>query len=354
MAEIKITDEIISDSFAKGKTVDDIMRIVYKDEISDRIKSDDRYKNMTPLKMAMFDANIGGSSIINEFTTSGASEWLLPAFIDTRLRETTASNSMLGYVSTMTSAVDGLSVIGATLDLINDAKNKDAIKMKRVSEGADLPLAKIGIGETAMRLYKRGRAVEATYEALKYMRVDLFAKTLDSIGDDVADQQMGDAIDVLVKGDGNSNAIETYATTKTKDVITTDDLLNFVIAFQDKARKPITTLLASLDMFKQIYKMTYSTDLATGAEARFVIKTPQYDTQMVNLIYDSRVPKLGASNMVIGLNNSDSLVKYVANGSNIRELDRNIRNQTHLGTISEIANFGKFNKASVGALVSAT
>lgn len=352
MGKIILTEDIMNESFAKNATIDTIMAKAYEAEIADRIKSNPKFENMTPLKIAMFDAGISGKSIINDFTTSGASEWLLPAFIDTRLRETVAGNSMLSYVSTMTSGIDGLTVLGATLDLVNDVKNKDAAKMKRVAEGADLPLAKFGLSESSIRLYKRGRAVEATYEALKYLRVDLFAKAIDSIANDVADQQMGDAISVIVAGDGNDNAITTLATTATADLIVVDDLLNAIIAFQTKAKKPITTLLADIEFFKQLYKMTYKTDEVSGAEMRFMINTPQYSAQEVNLIFDERVPLIGGKKAVLMLNKDDALVKYLSNGSEIRELSKNIRNQTQLGTISETANFGKFNKNSCGALVS--
>lgn len=50
---------------------------------------------------------------------------------------------------------------------------------------------------------------------------------------------------------------------------------------------------------------------------------------------------------IIALNTSQSLVKYIAEGSNISEIEKNIRNQTQLGTFSEIANFGLFNPDTV-------
>lgn len=344
MEKIIVTDEVISDVLATGKSVDNVLADKYAGEIADRVKSNEAYKTMSPIKMAMADAGLDASSRIKDFSTAGAGEWLLPAFIDTRLAESVAGNSMLEYVVNTTTPVDSLTVMSAALDLVNDEKNKEGVKKRRVGEGADIPLAKIKLGESAIRLYKRGRAVEATYEALQYMRVDLFAKTLDAIANDVADQQMADAIAVLVNGDGNDNAPEVVETA-VAGVVDVDDILNAMVKFQSQAKMPITTIVAGENMFKQLFKMTYQTDTAFGVDGRFGMVTPQFAMNNVNVVLDTRVPQSSASkDQAILLNRDMALVKYVAVGSNIRELDKNIRNQTQLGTVSEIAAFAKFNK----------
>ena len=48
----------------------------------------------------------------------------------------------------------------------------------------------------------------ASYEALKFQRIDLFTVTLRQIGAYIAHQQFKDAVDVLLNGDGNDNPIE--------------------------------------------------------------------------------------------------------------------------------------------------
>lgn len=352
MPKIIITDSIVNDAAAKGITIDDMLGQVYENEIQDKIKQNSAIANLSPLKIAMLDAGISGKNQIKDFSTSGAGEWLLPTFIDTRLRESVAGNSMLSYITESTVGVDGLAVLAATLDFIDDEKNKDATKKKRVSEGSDLPIAKLALGETSLRLMKRGRGVEATYEAIQYMRVDMFARAIDAIANDVSDQQTGDAIDVLLNGDGNDNAIATAAETAVANIITVDDLLNAMIVFQKKSKLPISTIIASDVLFKQLFKMKYNIEDVPGAEARFVLSTPQFSMQNVNLILDDRVTKSATKERAIILNKAEALVKYTANGSNIRELDKNIRNQTNLGTISETAAFGKFNKNASMQIIS--
>lgn len=45
----------------------------------------------------------------------------------------------------------------------------------------------------------------ASYEAVRFQRIDLFTVTLRRIGEYIARAQLKDAIDVLVNGDGNAN-----------------------------------------------------------------------------------------------------------------------------------------------------
>lgn len=351
--KIIVTDKVIEKALSSNLSVNEVLAKEYEGDIADKRKSNPAFEKMSPIKMAMFDAGIDGTSIIKQFNTSGAGEWLLPAFIDTRLRESVGGSDMLSYVVNSTVGVDGLSVVAASLDLVNDESNKKNIMKSRVAEGSDLPLAVIKLGEQALTMYKHGRAVQATYEALQYMRVDLFSKTIDAIANDVAKQQLGNAINVLVNGDGNSNKaaeIETAAA----NTITYDDILNVMTTFHDKSGLPITTVIAGKKFFDQIFKMTFDTDKMAGADYRFAISTPQFSAQNVNLIYDNRVPQSGGKDIAIFLNSDMALVKYVANGSNIREMANNIRNQTRLGTISEISAFSKFNKDAVLCLKSGT
>lgn len=351
--KIVVTDKVIEKALASNFSVNEVLAKEYEGEIADRRKSNPAFEKFSPIKMAMFDAGIDGTSIIKQFNTSGAGEWLLPAFIDTRLRESVGTSDMLSYVVNSTVGVDGLSVVAASLDLLNDETNKKNIEKARVSEGADLPLAVIKLGEQAIKMFKRGRAVEATYEALQYMRVDLFSKTIDAIGNDVAKQQFGDAITALIHGDGNNNKAPEIETASA-DVITYDDVIKVMTTFYDKSGLPITTAIAGEKFFSQLFKMLFDVDKANGADYRLTFSTPQFGVQNINLIYDKRVPQSGGKDQVIFLNSDMALVKYVANGSNIREMANNIRNQTRLGTISEIAAFSKFNKDAVLCLKSGT
>jgi hypothetical protein len=82
----------------------------------------------------------------------------------------------------------------------------DDKELKDVAEGAIIPETNIRTSENLVKLNKRGRMLVASYEALKYQRLDLFTVTLKQIGAYIARSRMKDAIDVLINGDGNDNA----------------------------------------------------------------------------------------------------------------------------------------------------
>ena len=83
---------------------------------------------------------------------------------------------------------------------------RDDKSLKVVGEGAVIPQTTVRTRENLVKLHKRGRMLVASYEALRFQRLDLFTVTLSQIGAYIARAQLRDAIDVLLNGDGNNNA----------------------------------------------------------------------------------------------------------------------------------------------------
>lgn len=79
------------------------------------------------------------------------------------------------------------------------------IRMLRVTEGAELPAAKISEGTSMIRLRKFGRKLEASYEALRELPLDDFALHVRLLALQTEVDQVSAAFDVLVNGDGNAN-----------------------------------------------------------------------------------------------------------------------------------------------------
>lgn len=351
--KIIITDEIVADYLdpQNTKSLNEIISKKYENEIVEIKKSNPILERETPIKLAAISAGITANSIVKDFTAQGVGEWLLPAYIDERLREDIGQNNLLQYLCNTVTTTNSLSVMAAKLNIIDDKDNKDATRMKRVSEGADIPIAELKLGESAISLFKYARAVQATYEAMAFMKVDLFSKALSLIASDVSGQQAERAIEVLVKGDGNKNAIDTI-NTASSDTVTNDDLLELMMEFQDRINLPITTIVTGREFFKQLAKIYYPTDEAVGASGSFTLNFPQLINQNVRVVYSKSVPQISSKKALIALNTDMALVKYTAPSMNIREMSKNIRNQTQLGTISEISGFAKFNDKACLAMIS--
>ena len=102
--------------------------------------------------------------------------------------------------------------------------SEDDKSLKLVGEGAKIPQTEVKTRENLVKLHKRGRMLVASYEALRFQRLDLFTVTLNQIGAYIARAQLKDAIDVLVNGDGNENPAGTL-NVATGGKVTYEDLL---------------------------------------------------------------------------------------------------------------------------------
>lgn len=344
--KIIINDNVMASVLDSDYSINEALTKVYYDEIQDRrAKVPELYKDMTPVQMAYLDAGVTKKTVLGDImnqgtiTTQGAGEWLLPVMIDTTLKEYVKSDDILPYIVSTTQTETARNVDVAYLDM-TDPSNKENVKKSRVAEGADLPLAKIKIGEHSIRLFKYGRAVEETYEAMRELRVDMLQKTLFHIAKDTAKQESADAAMVALDGDGNNNPAAKLGETSGSGVITQEELIDYLIDYSETTGMTPTTIIANKKVYKQLVKMVYNTNTAFGANAKFAINAPQIGGDTLTVIL-SDIPQKSSKDIGIILNKDMSLTKHILNGSKISEYAGNIRNQTKLGTISEISGFSK-------------
>lgn len=343
MGKIILTDNIVADARDKGFSINEMMRKTYEGEIADLVKSHPEFKDLSPLEMAMYDAGLTKHHKIKDFYTTNNNDLLFPALIDQRIAETVAKDPMIRYVVGSDQTIDATSVKALTLGLTTE-ENKKALKKRDIVEGSDLPSVKISVGSKAISLFKRGVAVEATYESLRHTPLDLFLKTISAIGKNSAHQQMDDAINVLVNGDGNNNAptVDTAA----GSALTADDLILFALNFYDDTNGMVLdTLIAGQSLYLALTKMVVEINRSNTYKLGASFNFPQHAFGDLTVIYDNRVPAAtGGKAQLIGLNRDNALTRYIEAGSIINEIDQNIRNQTKIGTMSETVGFAKFVK----------
>lgn len=336
---ITVNSKVI-DLYMQGKSLNDAIRTVHEDEIQDVVSKNERLKELTPLNLVMRDAGINKYSTVGElmntaYTSGGleSNEWLFPAFVETTIREAIYADDILSYLCNTTIGVDSNIVKSATLDLLSD-KNKRSVKKMRIAEGADLPTAKISIGEKAINLWKHGRAIEMTYETVRRMRIDLFTKQMGAIVKDITFQNFDAAVDVLVNGDGNANAATKIATLDNLAALTGESLASAMIDYWFENHYIANTLTMNKEKFKKLVGMTFDSSLTPGATARLSFNIPQIGAQTVTLLCGD-VPQIGSKDVILMSNKDMSLIRYEENGSNIQENQSFARNQTSLLTVSE-------------------
>ena len=198
-----------------------------------------------------------------------------------------------------------------------------------MNEGAFIPETKITTQENLVRLHKRGRILSASYEAIRFQRLDLFTVTLRQIGAAIARAQLSDAINVLKNGDGNNNPAEVVSASGSE--LTYSDLVDFWNKFSPYT---LTTIIASPDMLPQLLKMSEFRDAYTGLDF--------HSTGKLITPFGAELYKNGnvGEKSLIGLDKGCALEKVQA-GNVITEYDKLIDRQLERAAITSIAGFSK-------------
>ena len=202
-------------------------------------------------------------------------------------------------------------------------------ELQETDEGATIPETNVHTQENLVQLKKRGRMLVASYEALRFQRLDLFTVTLRQIGAYIARTQLKDAVSVLEKGDGNSN--EAPVVDMAGETLTYNDLVDFWNTFDPYQ---LNTMIASPDMAAAILTLSEMRDGTAGLSFHGTgkIVTPLG----ANLLKSSAVP----AGKIIGLDKTCAL-EMVQAGGIMTEYDKLIDRQLERAAITQISGFAK-------------
>lgn len=220
--------------------------------------------------------------------------------------------------------------------------DETASGMSRVTEGAEIPRVKLAGGERTVNIYKYGRALEATYEQLRWQKVDKVARHIAMMAIQTEIDKLADAITVLVNGDGNSGTAATSFNLTTLDSGTTASNLTLKawLALKMKLANPYmaTTALAN-DAIALALMM-----LNTGSGNVPLVQVAQpsgfgYFSQInsglrdnVQLGWTSAAP----ANKVVVFDQRFALEMVTEIGGNISEVEKFVTRQTQALTLTEM------------------
>ena len=277
-------------------------------------------------QLKRFDIKVSGrnSDCIEKFFRTSDSAALFPEYVSRAVAQGVEEADLISKITATTTTIDGLDY--RTITCLGGDENIPAI----VNEGSFIPEAKITVQENLVKLYKRGRILTASYEAIKYQRLDLFTVTLKQIGASIARAQLSDAINVILNGDGNNNPAEALSVSESGSV-TYSDLVDFWNEFSPYS---LTTLIASPDALAQLIKLSEFRDAYTGLDFH---STGKLITPFGAELYKSSALSSGT---IIGLDKTCALEKVQA-GSVITEYDKLIDRQLERAAITAVAGFAK-------------
>lgn len=280
-------------------------------------------------QLKRFDIRVSGagSDAVEKFFMTTDSAALFPEYVSRAVRRGIEDADMLADIIAATTNIDSPDYRSVACVPTEDDK-----ELKIVSEGALIPETVIRSQENLIRLNKRGRMVTASYEAIRFKKLDLFTVTLKQIGAYIARSQFKDAVNVLVNGDGNSNPAESVELLDSAmNAFTYSELVNFWNSFDPYE---LNVLIGDPKSVSALLNLTEFKDAAAGLSFH---STGKMITPLgARLIKSSAV----GENTIIGLDKSCAL-EMVKSGDVSTEFDKLIDRQLERAVISVTAGFAK-------------
>lgn len=283
------------------------------------------------LKRFNIKVNGSDSDVVDKFFQTTDSQVLFPEYISRAVWQGVEMTDVLPEFIATKTIIDGMDYRPIVSEPSDDQK-----ELKVVAEGATLPQTVISSGNSLVKLNKRGRMLVASYEALRFQRLDLFTVMLKQIGAHIARAQLKDAIAVLEHGNDGNTSINTVSGSATSMQYS-----SLVKMWGELSPYQLNVILAGTDEMQNILGLTEMKDAVAGLNFHATGKmvTPLGAT----LIH---VPDVTAKT-VIGLDKSCAL-EMVQAGEVITDFDKIIDRQLERASISCIAGFAKiFQDASI-------
>ena len=158
------------------------------------------------LKRFGIRAKGAGSSPVEKFFATSDSAVLFPEYIARTVRQGMEENDILPSIVATTTVIDAMDYRS-----IYSVPTDEDKELKDVAEGTAIPTTEVKTKDHLVSLTKRGRMLVASYEAIRFQKLDLFGVMLRQIGSHIQKQQLADAVQVLLSGDGNDNAAVQYS-----------------------------------------------------------------------------------------------------------------------------------------------
>jgi len=290
-------------------------------------------------QLKRFDIKVkgAGSDPVEKFFATSQSAVLFPEYIARSVRQGMEEANLLPAITAATTRFEGMDYRSITAEAGGGEK-----ELKAVDEGAAIPATTIKVQANLVKLHKRGRMLVASYEAIRFQRLDLFSITLRQIGSHIARMHLEDAIKVITDGDGNENAADSFSigTTPiggTSGTLSYDALLDFWAQFDPYT---MNTMLVSGDVMLSMLKLEEFQNPLTGLnfQGTGALSSPLGAT----LLRTSAMP----AGKLIGMDRNYAL-EMVSAGDVMVEYDKLIDRQLERAAITSISGFAKlFTEAS--------
>lgn len=270
-------------------------------------------------QLKRFDIKVSGknSDTISKFFSTTDAAVLFPEFISRAVKNGMAGNDTLENIVATTTLID-------TLDYrsINLTGEDSDYYLEEVSEGEALPELTIGVKSTLTELKKFGRMITASYEAIKFQKLDVFSLALKRIGEGISHSQFAEALSSIIVDE--TETLKTAGST-----FTYDDFVKLWLSLQPYT---MTTLVANPTTISEILKISEFKDANAGLDFHGTGKlvTP-FGAEII-------VSEYVGDKAIIGLDRNYAIEKVQASPITT-DFDKIIDRQIERATISTIVGF---------------
>ncbi len=222
--------------------------------------------------------------------------------------------------------------------------NAENLRLFRIGEAAEIPIATITDSERTIQLQKFGRGLRASYEQLRRARVDKLAYMIQNMAVQSEVDKVAAALNIIINGDGNSGTPPTTHDLTTLDTAASAGTLTIKgwLAFKMQFVNPyvITTALMQEAVALQLALLnTGSANVPLvsanlGGLGTGLTPINQF-ADGVRYGWTSDAPSL----QIVGIDRRFNLERVTEIGGTISEMERFITNQTQVMTMTEVEGF---------------
>ena len=271
-------------------------------------------------QLKRFDIRVSGahSDAVSKFFSTASSACLFPEYVARAVGQGMNDAALIDAVIATKTNINSLDYRSLTADISDDDK-----LMPVVAEGAEIPEVELKLSDKLVKLTKRGRMLVASYEALRFQRLDLVTVLLGQIGAHIARAQLRDAVAALLEGEvamQSAGAELSYA-----------DLLKLWGAFGDYE---MNTLVCSPAMVQRLLALPEMRDATAGLSFH---ATGKLATPLGAAVVKTAAV---ADDTIIALDKRFALEMVTAGGVNV-DYDKLINCQLERAAVTATAGFAK-------------
>lgn len=271
-------------------------------------------------QLKRFDIKVSGanSDPVAKFFATTDSAALFPEYISRAVKLGMDSNNTVDKIVATTTRIDSLDYRSISCEEMD-------FSLQEVSEGSALPELTISLNDKLTELKKHGRMLVASYEAIKYQKLDLFTTMLKKIGDSIAASEFKQVSKLMENTvTANSNYI-----TGTADTFSYSDLVNL---WAQMLPYRADSIIASRQMIIKMMTIPEIVESNVGLNFNSTGSVPSPLGINLYCIEDSTALSLMCFD-------SNYAVEKVEAGGVITEFDKLIDRQLERATISTITGF---------------